>query len=88
MKKVINSLKNQVSFIVDFSNANTLDDINKRYSEIETQIKSGINQMAASPVWSIKETEEIERYAFDLLEIRFNEARTRVFTAERENWIF
>lgn len=88
MKKEIKSLKNQVSFIVDFENTNTLDEINKRYNEIEAEIKRGVNQMAASPMWSIKEADEIESYAYDLLEMRRNEARTRVFKAERENWTF
>lgn len=88
MKKEIKSLKKQVSLIVDFSNANTLDEINKRYNEIEAEIKRGINQMSASPMWSIKEADEIEGYAYDLLEIRFNEARTRVVKTEREKWIF
>lgn len=88
MKKEMKSLRNQVSFIVDFENANTLDEINKRYNEIEAEIKRGINRMAASPVWSIKEADEIEGYAYDLLEMRRNEARTRVFKAQRENWAF
>ena len=88
MKKEIKSLRNQVSTIVDFSNANTLDEINKLYNEIEAKIKNGVNRLAASPVWSIKEADDIEGYAFELLEIRRNDARTRVFKAERENWIF
>lgn len=88
MKKEIKSLKNQVSFIVDFENTNTLDEINKRYNEIEAEIKRGVNRLAASPVWSIKEADEIEGYAYDLLEMRRNEARTRVYKAERENWTF
>lgn len=88
MKKEIKSLKNQVSFIVDFENANTLDEINKRYNEIEAEIKRGVNKIAASPVWNIAEADEIESYAYDLLEMRRNEARTRVYKAERENWTF
>lgn len=88
MKKEIKSLKNQVSFIVDFENTNTLDEINKRYNEIEAEIKRGVNKIAASPVWNIKEADEIEGYAYDLLEMRRNEARTRVYKAERENWTF
>lgn len=88
MKKEIKSLRNQVSDIVDFSNANTLDEINKLHNEIEAKIKRGINQMSASPVWSIKEADNIEGYAFELLEKRRNDARTRVFKAERENWTF
>jgi hypothetical protein len=88
MKKEMKSLRSQVSSIVDFENANTLDAINKRYNEIEAEIKRGVNRLAASPLWGIKEADEIEGYAYDLLEMRRNEARTRVIKAERMNWTF
>lgn len=88
MKKEIKSLKNQVSAIVNFENANTRDEINKRYNELDAKIQEGINKMSKSVVWSIKETDEIERYAYELLEIRRIEAYTRVFKAEKENWVF
>lgn len=88
MKKEIKSLKNQVSAIVDFSNATTIDEINKLNNEIEAKIKKGVNELATSPMWSIKEADEIESYAFELLEKRRNDARTRVFKDARENWVF